>query len=82
MRMGRSTTGVPTDLCQSNEEAQAALRWVVRATRADLADMDRLLDRAERLVSGAFAGEQSGRCCESEPQGQLRRASPGSLEAD
>ena len=82
MRMGRSTTGVPTDCCESNEEARAALRRVVRATRADLADMDRLLDRAERLVSGAFAGEQSGCCCRGEPQGQLRRASTGSPEAD
>ena len=72
MRMGRSTTGVPIDLCKSNEEARAALWRVVRAARADLADMDRLLDRAERLVSVAFAGEQSGRCCRGEPQVQLR----------
>ena len=60
MRMGRSTTGVPINLCESNEEARAALWRVVRATRADLADMDRLLDRAERLVSGASRASRSG----------------------
>ena len=33
------------------EEARLTLRQVVQSTLADLAEMDRLLDRAEQLVS-------------------------------
>ena len=48
---------MPTDLPESEHEARAVLRRVVRATRADLADMDRLLDRAERLASDRFRAD-------------------------
>ena len=50
MSTGQSTKVMPTDERESNEEARAVLSQVVRAALADLADMDRLLERAERLV--------------------------------
>jgi hypothetical protein len=59
MRTGRPRTWLPTDLPRESNEERAALRRVLRATRADLADMDRLLDAAERLVSGGFGADQA-----------------------
>jgi hypothetical protein len=49
MRTGRTTSRVPTNFRALHEEAWASLP-IAWTTRADLADMDRLLDRAERLV--------------------------------
>ena len=38
--------------------ARAALRHLVRATLSDLADMDRLLEKAERLIYDGFGARQ------------------------
>jgi hypothetical protein len=42
---------VPSSLAGSHDDARATLRRLVNATFANLAEMDRLLERAERLSS-------------------------------
>ena len=63
MRTGRQSTWLPTDLRESDAEARATVRHLLRATRADLADMDQLLARAERLVSCGFVADRSLHSC-------------------
>ena len=53
MRRDRIGAKRPSDVARSHEDARLALRRVVQATRAHLAEMDRLLARADRLVSHA-----------------------------
>ena len=50
MHLGLSATQLPPSFGESHEQARAALRRIVRDLRSDLADMDRLLDKAERLI--------------------------------
>src|SRR3954447_14465132 len=52
----RETQGSPAD---RPEEARLALRRAVQATRAGLAEMDDLLDRAERLIAHQRSGYAS-----------------------
>ena len=51
MRMDRSRVKRPSDVARSQDEARLALRRVVQATRTHLAEMERLLAKADRLVS-------------------------------
>jgi len=61
MRMDRIRGKLPTDLAHPHDEARLTLRSVVHATRAHLAEMDRLLDRAERLVSWGYVRTRAAR---------------------
>ena len=46
-----SSTNLQSSSAGTHADARLALMQVVHATRADLAEMDRLLVRAERLIS-------------------------------
>ena len=50
----------------SHDDARASLRRLVNATSANLAEMDRLLERAERLLLREFVTRKSLTSCSAE----------------
>jgi|SRR3954464_4884535 hypothetical protein len=55
---------VPASLNEGHEDARLAMSRVVQATRAGLAEMEHLLDRAERLITQTRSHRRSMRVLE------------------
>jgi len=59
MRTDRSSTSVHGYLSESHDDERLALRRIVGTTLAALAEMDRLLDRANRLLAHRLERDKS-----------------------